>query len=123
MIAKSRDDVNAELAEHGCAKVGTVHLEVHEATGPAWAVFAGSDGEDPHLVAVFLGGGDARDRAAALLAAQIPDGAMMVDAVYDGTLVPAYVGPQGVVVANHMVDAEGVAVLSELYCLPPERWL
>lgn len=122
MMSVDRADVLKALESEGFAKVGSVHLEVHEAAGAGWAVFAGCDGEDPDMVALYVGR-CAREMAAALLAAKVDDGGEMVSAVFDACLVPAYVDDKGaVVVANHMPPEEGIAVLAELFDVPAERW-
>lgn len=115
------DGAMDELVREGTVTIDGVVLNIESPDAAGWAVFAGCDGEDPRLVAMFFGR-RALQGADALLAAKVDDGGEEVPAVFDGERVPALMTEHGLVAANRLEDEESIAALAKLSGLPEESW-
>lgn len=104
------------LKESWSIKHGGVTVE-REGVTPGWAVYSGCEGESPRFVA-FFAGADALDLADAMVAAT-GDAALC-----DGSRTPAIMTTaHGLVIANDFRDADGIAVLCELFGRKPGEWV
>lgn len=96
-----------------------VTLEAYRFPGPGWAVFGESEGDSPTLRAFV----DDKALASALLAAKVEDGDESVNAVFDGSMVPAFMLPDGrLLIANDYRDKEAIAALADVTGADPKAW-
>jgi len=123
----SAETVRAWAREHvgtGGPTTAFERLEVdRQDMAPGWAVFSGSDGEDPELCAFFPGSGG-QDLAQRLLEAETCDGDPVI---FGGCVVPAILvsglgTDGGLFVSNHYNDAKAIAAMARAWRRDPGEW-